>query len=479
MFVDNPESDLSRGGTSGRQVRSGTIALPLWCIVILGVGGACVASTASDLLGPRAAEVRELVTSILSTHPEGPRLATDSAFVGAAARLEQVGDGLDIASYVVQLHRLFSLVHDGHTAILSTELPEEPFTLRTPILVHPFVDGVWVLEAKDEGMPLLGGRVVSVNDVPIDQILAAYVEGAPADNPAFAMRWSPFLLAFPGWLHGLGVAEGPYDSPIAVEVVTPAGETVRAELQPREGANLGRSPLERRLSVAEEMAAEEESPNFVRVVSERKALYVSIDAMEDTETKSFAEFTREVREALGNPEVARVIVDLRRNGGGNNMLAEPLRRTLVKSRFNQPGGIYVLVGPRTFSAAMNLATRLERETDALFVGEPTGGRPNHYGDAVMRTGSATGVPYLVSTVRWQDSPPFDERIWLLPDIPAPRTFAEYTTGRDEALEIAMSHTPPTDWPGDREAMPWARPSQRAGWRFFFEPGSGGVSGPAH
>ena len=25
--------------------------------------------------------------------------------------------------------------------------------------------------------------------------------------------------------------------------------------------------------------------------------------------------------------------------------------------------------------------------------------------------------------------------------------------------------------------PWTRPSQQVGWRFFFEPGSDGVSGP--
>lgn len=124
--------------------------------------------------------------------------------------------------------------------------------------------------------------------------------------------------------------------------------------------------------------------------------------MADLESISFANFTRQARLGLSDSRIERVVLDLRRNGGGNNMLPEPLRRTLVKSRFNRPGGLYVLVGPRTFSAAMNIATRLERETDALFVGEPTGGRPNHYGDAKYLVGSATGVPYLISTLRWND-----------------------------------------------------------------------------
>ncbi|MDH3216084.1 MAG: S41 family peptidase [Candidatus Krumholzibacteria bacterium] len=427
---------------------------------------------------PRAAEVAEISSNIIEIHPEGQRLARNEAFTKAVADLESAADALGLAEYIMRLHRLFSLVDDGHTAVLSTDLQEEPFVLRTPILAQPFADGMYIIQAKDEATPLLGGRVVSVNDTPIDGILEVYVKGAPGDNPAFAMRWSPFLFAFPGWIYGLGFASGPYDAPIAIEVLSQSGETIRAKLRPREGANLGRAPIERKRSLVEEMSATEASPNFVRVLRDKNAAYVSLDAMADTDNKSFADFTTEVRNALADADIRRVVIDLRRNGGGNNMLPEPLRRTLVKSRFNRPGGIYVLIGPRTFSAAMNLATRLERETDALFVGEPTGGRPNHYGDAKFLTGSATGVHYLVSTLRWADSTPFDKRIWLLPDIPAPPTFADYVAGRDAALDAALSHSPVRKTSDEaRVVTPWARPSQQAGWQFFFEPESGGLSGP--
>ena len=94
----------------------------------------------------------------------------------------------------------------------------------------------------------------------------------------------------------------------------------------------------------------------------------------------------------------------------------------------------------------------------------------------MLTGSSTGVKYLVSTLRWLDSIPFDSRIWLLPDIPAPPTFGAYVAGRDEALEAALSHVPARKTSDDRYvAAPWQRESQQAGWRCFFEPESGGIS----
>jgi hypothetical protein len=65
---------------------------------------------------------------------------------------------------------------------------------------------------------------------------------------------------------------------------------------------------------------------------------------------------------------------------------------------------------------MKSATRLERETDALFVGETTGGVPNHFGDAQFAHGPASKIPYIIANLQWQDSAPFDEREWILPDV---------------------------------------------------------------
>jgi hypothetical protein len=57
-------------------------------------------------------------------------------------------------------------------------------------------------------------------------------------------------------------------------------------------------------------------------------------------------------------------------------LNRPLIHRLIRcDTINQWGKLFVVIGRRTFSAAMNLAVDLERHTRALFVGEPTGGAP--------------------------------------------------------------------------------------------------------
>src|SRR5205085_3729637 len=148
---------------------------------------------------------------------------------------------------------------------------------------------------------------------------------------------------------------------------------------------------------------------------------------------------------------------------------EPLRKRLEASRFNRPGGLYVLVSPVTFSAAQNLANRLERETFAIFVGEPTGGSPNHYGDAKPFQGKQTGITSIVSTLPWFDSYPQDGRTWIMPDLPVPQTFGDWQGGNDSTLETALVHhtQAPADFIGRDSVFYYNRGSQKTEWKPFW------------
>jgi hypothetical protein len=209
--------------------------------------------------------------------------------------------------------------------------------------------------------------------------------------------------------------------------------------------------------------------NYVKALPDKRAIYVSIDDMADADGMSFEELTKQAFAAMDADAPDRLIIDLRRNGGGNNFFGEPLRKHVERSRFNRPGGLYVLVGPATFSAAQNLANRLERETWAIFVGRPTGLSPNHYGDSKRFAGEATGLPAMVSALSWFDSYPQDRRQWIMPDLPVPATFSDWREGRDPALDLALNHRAEgeaNDWSRDR-VFYYNRASQKAEWKPFW------------
>jgi hypothetical protein len=47
---------------------------------------------------------------------------------------------------------------------------------------------------------------------------------------------------------------------------------------------------------------------------------------------------------------------------------------------NRAGGLFVIIGPGTFSAAGVKALDLRNKAHAILIGTPAGVRPNHYGD---------------------------------------------------------------------------------------------------
>lgn len=105
-------------------------------------------------------------------------------------------------------------------------------------------------------------------------------------------------------------------------------------------------------------------------------------------------------------------------------------------------GLRVLpaVGPRgraTFSAAQNFVTRLDRSTRAIFVGEPTGGSPNHYSGGGQLELPFLGLHVGMSIGYIQDSRPDDPRLALEPEVRVNLTSADFMAGRDPALEAAL------------------------------------------
>jgi hypothetical protein len=130
------------------------------------------------------------------------------------------------------------------------------------------------------------------------------------------------------------------------------------------------------------------------------------------------------------------------NGGGNGTLNRPLVLALIRAdSLRARGHLFVLIGRRTFSAAQFLVSDLERWTDAIFVGEPTASRGNHYGDSYRIRLPNSGVTVRVSTLYWQFSDPRDLRPWTPPEVATELTFDDYRHNRDPALEAALAWAP--------------------------------------
>jgi hypothetical protein len=166
------------------------------------------------------------------------------------------------------------------------------------------------------------------------------------------------------------------------------------------------------------------------------AVYAQLNQIRNGEDMSMAEFAESLVARMERTGAERLILDLRHNNGGNGDLNWSFVRALLRSEaIDRPGGLYVITGRRTFSAAQLLSNMLEAHTEAVFVGEATGSSPAFYGEDTQFRLPWSGLQGSISS-RWFQNRFIldDERPWIAPDLAAPLTRAHVETGRDPALE---------------------------------------------
>ena len=112
-----------------------------------------------------------------------------------------------------------------------------------------------------------------------------------------------------------------------------------------------------------------------------KLVYLQYNKCREMEEYSFNSFTNDVMKKINETGAEKLVIDLRWNGGGNSTIMNPLIKIIEENKtINQDGSLFVILGKNTFSSAILNALDLKTKTKAILIGEPTGGKPNHYGE---------------------------------------------------------------------------------------------------
>src|SRR4051794_25190287 len=130
-------------------------------------------------------------------------------------------------------------------------------------------------------------------------------------------------------------------------------------------------------------------------------------------------------------------IALRYIRGGNGGLAAPLIDALkADKRLAEPGRLSVLIGRENQSAGTVVAGALDRETNAIMIGEPTPARADGFLCDCVDI-ALTNTPWVVSipTKTFYNG---DTRPAVLPDVPITLTAADFFAGRDPALAYALA-----------------------------------------
>jgi hypothetical protein len=371
---------------------------------------------------------------------------TSAEFDAAIAQLRDSVSTMTDTRVAVGIMKLLRRVGDGHTSAFPEGGPAA-MPLALPLLTFDFAEGQYVIAAAPSYAQLLGTRVIAVNGVPMQQVVQRIEPIVSRDNPTWIRQVAPYQWRNTSLLRALGIGDDDAFATLTIEREAGKQETIRLASSKEDVEIWNTVPAPANWKLLETLDASAGLPSLRRMgehywfeyLRERRVLFVQYNKVIDRpDGESLEQFAGRLSDFLRANPVDKVVLDLRWNNGGNTFLNEPLLRALIRHEpLAERGRLVVLIGRRTFSAAMNATSYLERFLDPVFIGERTGGKPNSVGDEVWETLPYSRMQMNVSDVLWQGGWPFDHRLWIAPQIEVEPRFADLRARRDRALEAAL------------------------------------------
>jgi len=333
----------------------------------------------------------------------------------------------DLNSQIVRMDQIANTIGDGHTYI---RIPSDAPMFK--VRFESFGEDYRLVAAAETPATrsAIGGKLLKVGDVPVERVRQLLLTLTPGDETgALRAVRSAALLKQGVVLYGLGIL--PKRDMARYTVLTDDGrqETLQVSASPNTDATeagwleaVPTPPL---------WLQRPADPFWCSYLSESRTGYCAFRSYKDLKDTSKA-----LRDLLAqHPE--NLVIDLRLNPGGDftlglRYLVKPIRKS---KSLNRKGHLFVLIGPKTFSAAMSNAAHFRKQTSALLVGEPIGEKPNSYQEArdMVLPNSHWDARY---SVKFYHFAPGEENL-IRPDQQTTETWDDYRAGRDPALNWVL------------------------------------------
>ncbi|SDF62209.1 Peptidase family S41 [Dyadobacter soli] len=350
-----------------------------------------------------------------------------------------------------------SAIECGHTSAGMTGEMMEQYAVSTPVFpLKLWFAGAraFVLCSKTENAPA-GSEILSIDGEPIEQIRQRLMRYLPSDGKIqtkknATLNNDAFVLLY-NFVYGAKAS-------FQVSLIPPGASSREIGLQstgfkqtlcPAYKTGINGKPLE------------------ITYHAGSIAL-LGIRTFTEPDMPAFLETTFQ---ALAQKDVDHLIIDLRGNGGGQDMYGallysylttEPFRyfsaltsrekpvmttsdhaglevQQPSKTRFT--GKVVILTDGRTFSTAADFCAIARSNGRAVFVGEETGGgyQGNNSGGTLRQTLPHTGLQISVPTIRYTNAvrPGQQTGQGIIPDYPVAASVSDMLEGRDTQLETAI------------------------------------------
>jgi hypothetical protein len=342
---------------------------------------------------------------------------------------------------LVSLVRMISMIGDGHTLVnFFANNPDKKFHCF-PLRSYVFNDGLYVIGSSPEYSDLVGYKIIQVGNKKIDDCYKLIGDLPQHDNEYQVKQLFPFYLSIAELLHGTGMIASAEEARYVFE--TPQGKRIERMINATALPDFYFDQMRQPPSL--EAPLYRLAPRkfyWYKYMPEFKMLYVAYNVIDIMPGHSLTHFCRELDSVVASSDVQKTVIDIRNNGGGDNGTCQPMVDFLSNNKkINRKGHLFTIIGRVTFSAASYFTTKMELNTQTIFVGEPTGASPNHYGDNRPLVLPHSKIEVRLSTVLWGNTVGSDNRLYTEADIPVDISSKDYFNLKDPVLDKIIALDP--------------------------------------
>ncbi|RSK28801.1 hypothetical protein EJF36_19035 [Bacillus sp. HMF5848] len=378
-------------------------------------------------------DINYMFATLEDKHKNLYHTTSEEAFLQEKEKLINSLDGFTDIEVFIELKKMIAKVGDSHTSI-RYDIPFHWF----PIQFYRFDDGWYVVRVAKEFEKLLGLKVMKIGDTPVDEIFASMSVMIEHENEAELNLNFPFVAKNAELLQGFQIIDNLEQATFVFQDEVGKELAVTMPTYFHKDNDYETISIFDNLDVNEQPLFKQELDDWYSYtfLPEHEALYIQYKQCMNDKNNPFSDFRKEVLEQIDKQQPEKILFDVRHNGGGNSLIAMRLINGIAKKQKDLGYDVYILIGRSTYSSAILNAIDLKKKTNGMFVGEATGGSPNHYGEVKVFNLPNSGLRVSYSTKYFKNYDTNEPTI--RPDIEVPQLLSNYLAGKDPEVEAVLN-----------------------------------------
>ncbi|MDL2222504.1 hypothetical protein LJB98_00215 [Bacteroidales bacterium OttesenSCG-928-M11] len=385
------------------------------------------------------ADLDYLANELPQKHYNFFTLKSKNDFLSGIDAIKEENIGVSDFQVALKTQQLIAKFGDSHTMLNFSQLLNPNQIL--PIHLFWASDGLYILRTTKENEKILGCQLLSINNIPIATVIDSLSTLFAVDNQAMIKTLVPQtfpslqILEYFGFANTEQVVLG-----LKTETMQNQEYTLKSSLAKREDLVFFKPDsiafcLKNEKQIFTDHYYNEEKIYHIlynKCFSKEIALEYGNKELAET-LPSFKEFEEKILNTLASEPVTKIIFDMRFNGGGNSAQGTRFIEKLAEFLESNPTiKTYVVIGRSTFSSAILNTMDFKRLTNAIFIGEETSGKPNHFGEIkkLQLPSSKISINYSTKYFKVTET----DVNTITPDITIEMSFSDLKKGIDPIFE---------------------------------------------